>query len=145
MKTCRNCFDRKTSVNKEPCAWCDNFGNWRPRRWPIVIIIILIAAILVALTCIVWYASVDPAHNTKPTGRVHYDDVILRQKCWYAISHTERIDGVDYIFVDNVRWRTGQVIVWGFGSDGNAYAGNSDESCTWFPVDNSSERKGEAR
>jgi hypothetical protein len=91
---------------------------WRPRRWPLVVVLIAVAAVLVLAACLAW-AVLDPAHNPPKRGEVHYEDVVLANDIKIDVDGLERVV-------------TTRVLIFGFGDDGTVYAVENDKPVTWY-------------
>jgi hypothetical protein len=122
-------------------SWCELCGaQWSaggrayeyflPRhRWPLVVVLIAIAAVLVLAACLVW-AVIDPAHNPPKRGEVpvHYTDFVLKEDEGWSCSRV--MDGIIYLDVAGLRIKN--VTIWGFGTDGTVYAAQNDKPVKWF-------------
>jgi hypothetical protein len=132
-------YDEKAGCNmcrrwqKSPrigLSWCELCGaQWSAggrayeyflprRRWPLVVVLIAVAAVLVLAACLAW-AVLDPAHNPPKRGEVHYEDVVLANDIKIDVDGLERVV-------------TTRVLIFGFGDDGTVYAVENDKPVTWY-------------
>jgi hypothetical protein len=113
-------------------SWCELCGaQWSAggrayeyflprRRWPLLVAIIAIAAVLVlAASLLLYWAVIDPAHNPPARGEVNYTDVVLA-------------NDIPVMLYGHPRLITTRVLILGFGDNGTVYAVENDKPVMWY-------------